>query len=55
MSIYRFDESVASDLEAIWDSIAVDDIDAADRWIERCFRRSNPWLEIREWGIRDEI
>jgi plasmid stabilization system protein ParE len=37
MSIYRFDESVASDLEAIWDYIAVDDIDAADRWIERLF------------------
>lgn len=35
MSVYRFDESVASDLEAIWDYIAADDIDAADRWIER--------------------
>jgi plasmid stabilization system protein ParE len=37
MKAYRLSEAVAADLEAIWDYIAADDLEAADRWIDRLF------------------
>ena len=37
MSSYALGADVELDLEQIWDYIAEDDIDAADRWIERLF------------------
>ena len=37
MNKYRLGEAVAVDMEAIWEYIAADDVDAADRWIDRLF------------------
>jgi plasmid stabilization system protein ParE len=37
MKTYVLAEAVASDLDAIWDRIAADKPDAADRWIARLF------------------
>jgi plasmid stabilization system protein ParE len=37
MTQYVLGSGVAQDLEAIWDYIARDNIDAADRWIEKLF------------------
>lgn len=34
---YNFGEEAIDDLDSIWDHIAQDNIDAADRWIERLF------------------
>jgi toxin ParE1/3/4 len=37
MSAYVFSEDADLDLDAIWEYIAQDNIDAADRWIVRLF------------------
>lgn len=37
MSSYLLGADVELDLEDIWDYIAADNIDAADRWIEKLF------------------
>lgn len=37
MKTYRLGADVEADLDAIWDYIAADDIDAADRWIGKLF------------------
>ena len=37
MSDYILGTGAESDLEAIWEFIAQDDVDAADRWIEKLF------------------
>lgn len=37
MSRYHLAAAAASDLAAIWDYIAEDSIDAADRWVAKLF------------------
>jgi len=37
MTRYVLSDAAASDLDGIWDYIAADNVDAADRWIGRLF------------------
>jgi plasmid stabilization system protein ParE len=39
------------DLEEIWDYIAEDSIDAADRWIQKLFDAFESLAFSQEWGI----
>lgn len=37
MTMYVLSAAAEADLDAIWEYIALDNVDAADRWIERLF------------------
>ena len=51
MTRYVLGRFVHADLEDIWDYIAIDDIDAADRWIERLLNVIECYPGLLKLGI----
>ena len=54
MSSYILGDSVAFDLDDIWEFIAADNIDAADNWIERLFDAFDALARMPGMGHRRE-
>jgi plasmid stabilization system protein ParE len=55
MNDYVLGVEAAADLNEIWDYIAQDAIDAADRWIQSFFVLLRRWRRFQEWGMRAKI
>jgi plasmid stabilization system protein ParE len=49
MTQYVLGTGVAQDLEAIWDYIAQDNVDAADRWMDKLFGAFESLAETHGW------
>ena len=54
MSKYVLSEAAELDLDAIWDYIAQDNIDAADRWINKLFESFQSLAQSPGMGHRRE-
>ena len=51
MSSYVLSAAADFDLEEIWEYIAADNLDAADRWIDNCSTHLKPWGEGTEGRV----
>lgn len=55
MNGYVLSTAADLDLDDIWEYIAQDNLDAANRWIASSMTPSTHWREIRKWGINGRI
>ncbi len=54
MNRYVLSVAAELDLDAIWDYIAQDNIDAADRWVSKLFDAFEALAWLLEWVISEK-